>query len=58
MVDNETTGGGTTVIVTVPVTGRVQLGVPDVAMLTKVYEVVVVKFPVIDAVPDAFKTTV
>jgi hypothetical protein len=29
-------GGGTTVMVMVPVTGWLQLGVPDVATLTKV----------------------
>jgi hypothetical protein len=51
-------GGGTTVIVIVPVAGAVQLGVPDVATLTNVYVVVVVNVPVTVAVPDAFRTTV
>jgi hypothetical protein len=32
----DTVGGGTTVIVTEPVAGAGQLGVPDVATLTKV----------------------
>jgi hypothetical protein len=36
LADIATVGGGTTVMVIVPVTGRVQTGVPDVAMLTSV----------------------
>ena len=53
-----TVGGGTTVIVIVPVAGTLQPGVPVVATLTSVYVVVDVKVPVIVAVPELFKTTV
>ena len=53
-----TVGGGTTVIVTDPVTGALQLGVPEVATLTKVKVVVAVKFWVIVAVPAALSVMV
>jgi hypothetical protein len=36
LADIETVGGGTTVMVIVPVTGRVQAGAPAVVMLTNV----------------------
>lgn len=53
-----TVGGGTTVIVMLPVTGAVQLGVPVVVILISVKVVVDVKFCVMVAVPAAFKTIV
>ena len=53
-----TVGGGTTVIVTEPVTGALQLGVPDVAILTSVNVVVEVKFWVMVAVPAALRVMV
>lgn len=51
-------GGGKTVMVIIPETGCVQLGVPEVVILTKVKIVVVAKVFVIVAVPEAFKVTV
>ena len=51
-------GGGITVIVTVPVKGRLQLGVVADEMLTNVKVVVAEYVPVIVAVPAAFKITV
>lgn len=53
-----TVGGGKTVITTVPLAGKVQEGVPEVATLTKVYVVVAVKLFVMVAVPEPFKTMV
>lgn len=53
-----TVGGGVTVIVTEPVAGALQLGVPEVATLTSVKVVVEVKFCVIVAVPAAFSVMV
>ena len=53
-----TVGGGTTVMVMLPVAGALQLGVPEVATLTKVKVVVDVKVWVIVAVPAAFRTMV
>jgi hypothetical protein len=53
-----TFGGGITVIVTVPVIGWLQLGVPADATLTSVKVVVAVYVPVTAAVPEPFKTTV
>ena len=53
-----TVGGGMTVITTVPVTGRVQAGVPPEVMLTRLNTVVAVYVLVIVAVPAAFKTIV
>lgn len=51
-------GGGNTVMVTEPVAGALQLGVPDVAMPTSVKVVLAVYVPVMVAVPAAFKTMV
>lgn len=53
-----TVGGGTTVMVTDPVAGCVQLGVPEDATLTNVYVVVVAKVLLMVADPAASKTMV
>lgn len=53
-----TVGGGMTVMVTEPVCGWLQDGVPVVATLTKLKVVVVVYVLVMVAVPDASKTIV
>lgn len=54
----EAVGSGTTVMVTDPVTGCEQLGVPEVATLTKVQTVVTVYVLVRVAVPEALRTMV
>lgn len=56
--DTEAVGGGNTVMVTEPVAGALQLGVPDVAMPTSVKVVLAVYVPVMVAVPAAFRTIV
>ena len=57
VVEIATVGAGSTVIVTVPVCGWLQLGVPEVATLTKLYVVVPVNAGVVKvAVPAASKT--
>ena len=53
-----TVGNGTTVTVIDPACGWLQLGVPEVATLTKVNVVEVVYVLVIVAVPAAFSTIV
>ena len=53
-----TVGGGTTVIVTLPFAGALQLGVPDVAILTKVKVVVAVNVCVMVAVPATLSVIV
>ena len=53
-----TVGGGTTVMVMLPVAGAVQTGVPADVTLTRLYVVVAVKLAVIVAVPAALSTMV
>jgi hypothetical protein len=59
VVETATVGAGSTVMVAVPVCGWLQLGVPVVATLTKLYVVVAVKAAVVTvAVPAASKVMV
>jgi hypothetical protein len=54
----ETVGSGNTVMVTEPLNGCVQLGVPALETLTSAMTVVDAYVPEIVAVPDAFSVTV